>query len=152
MSLRTMGLAAVVCVIAFPAMAEEAGRYQLERSDNGFVRLDTVTGEMSLCRETGDGLSCETARDDVADLRRERDRLRDENRDLRRENEDMHRELDTRGDYSSDDLPSDEEMEHMASWFERMMTIMMRTMRHVDEEMNCDPNAEDCDNRDRNGN
>lgn len=150
MSLRTMMIAAAALLVALPAMAEENGRYQLERSENGFVRLDTMTGEMSLCRETESGLSCEMTHDDVADLRRERDQLRHENRDLARENQRLRDELERRGDFSEDDLPSDEEMEHIANWFERMMTIMMRTMRNVEDEVDCQ-NDEDCRDRDRNG-
>lgn len=138
MSLRTMGLFVVAMLIALPAAAQENGRYQLERGEEGFVRLDTVTGDMTLCRETASGLACDATRDDTSDLRRDRDRLLDENRDLRRENERLRDELASRGDFSESDLPSDEEMEHIATWFERMMSIMMRTARHVDDEMNCE--------------
>ena len=93
MSLRTMGFAAAMVLAALPAAAEENGRYQLERGEEGFVRLDTVTGDMTLCRETASGLSCDATRDDTSDLRRDRDRLRDEVRGLRRENERLRDEL-----------------------------------------------------------
>lgn len=151
MSLRTMGILAAVLFLALPAMAEENGRYQLERGEEGFVRLDTVTGNMTLCRETANGLACDATRDDTSDLRRDRDRLRDENRELQRENERLRAELDDRGVYSDGDLPSEEEMEHIATWFERMMAIMMRTARNVEEEANCRDN-DDCHDRDRDGN
>ena len=59
MSLRTMGLAAAMIIVALPAAGQENGRYQLERGEEGFVRLDTVTGDMTLCRETGSGLACD---------------------------------------------------------------------------------------------
>jgi len=150
MSLRTIGLAAAMIMIALPAVAQDNGRYQLERGEEGFVRLDTVTGDMTLCRETANGLSCDATRDDTSDLRRDRDRLRDENRELSSENERLRAELDRRGDFSEDDLPSDEEMEHIATWFERMMAIMMRTARNVEDEANCRDN-DDCQDRDGDG-
>lgn len=148
MSLRTMGLAAAMIIVALPATAQDNGRYQLERGEEGFVRLDTVTGDMTLCRETANGLACDATRDDTSDLRRDRDRLRDENRDLRRENERLRADLERFENRSVDDLPSDEEMEHIATWFERMMAIMMRTARNVEDEANCRDN-DDCHDRDR---
>lgn len=150
MSLRTIGFAAAVALIALPAAAQDNGRYQLERGEEGFVRLDTVTGDMTLCRETESGLACDTTRDDTSDLRRDRDRLRDENRDLQRENERLHAELERYEDFSAEeDLPSEEEMEHIANWFERMMTIMMRTARNVEDEMNCEGDDSCDDHHDR---
>jgi len=150
MSLRTMGFVAAMVLFALPAAAQDNGRYQLERGEEGFVRLDTVTGDMTLCRETASGLSCDATRDDTSDLRRDRDRLRDENRDLRRENERLRADLERFEDRSIDDLPSDEEMEHIATWFERMMAIMMRTARNVEDEANCRDN-DDCQDRDGDG-
>lgn len=146
MSLRTMGLAAAMIIVALPATAQDNGRYQLERGEEGFVRLDTVTGDMTLCRETANGLACDATRDDTSDLRRDRDRLRDENRDLRRENERLRADLERFENRSVDDLPSDEEMEHIATWFERMMAIMMRTARNVEDEANCREN-DNCHDR-----
>ena len=148
MSLRTIGCLAAALLFASPALAQENGRYQLERGDGGFVRLDTVTGEMTLCRETGNGLSCERSREQDMDLRRDRDQLRDEVRELRRENERLRDELAHYDDYRTDELPSDEEMEEIAGWFERMMAIMMRTMRNVEDEMDCEENG-DCREEDR---
>ncbi len=137
MSLRTMGLVTVAVLLALPAAAQENGRYQLERGVEGFVRLDTATGDLALCRETGGGLNCSAADEDMRNLRRERDRLRYENRELRSENEHLRYELVHFGENDANELPSDEEMEHIANWFERMMTIMIRTMRDVEDEANC---------------
>lgn len=45
MSLRTIGVSVTLaCLMILPVAAEESGRYQLERSESGFARLDTVTG------------------------------------------------------------------------------------------------------------
>ncbi len=135
MSLRPICFVAAAMLLALPAGAQESGRYSLERGEDGFVRLDTMTGEMSLCRETGDGLSCDTARDDAAELRRERDRLHDENRELARENEQLRDELARYDDFSTEGLPSEEEIEEVATWFERVLVIMARTMRNAEEQI-----------------
>ena len=125
MTLRTIGMGIVFAgLVMMPAAAQDGSRYQLERGEDGFVRLDTYTGQMSLCREVRGDLRCEAADDDLADLREENQRLRD---DLRH-----------RGDNASNDLPSEEEMEEIAGWFEHMMAIMMRTMRNAEEEMEQD--------------
>ena len=36
-------------------------RYQMHATEKGFVRLDTLSGEVSTCREDGDALVCELA-------------------------------------------------------------------------------------------
>lgn len=45
-------------LLAGPASAQQEQRYQLERTADGYVRLDTRTGEMSHCEETGTELVC----------------------------------------------------------------------------------------------
>jgi hypothetical protein len=48
-----------------PSLAQAADeRFQLERTDNGYVRLDTKTGRTSLCQERGDQLVCRMATED----------------------------------------------------------------------------------------
>ena len=40
-------------VLAGASLAAATERYRLERSDSGYVRMDTQTGEMSTCEERG---------------------------------------------------------------------------------------------------
>ena len=47
-----------------PVLAQEADRYALERTDDGYVRMDKRTGEMSICTETSGQLVCKLAADD----------------------------------------------------------------------------------------
>lgn len=35
------------------ALAQNEERYRLERTENGYVRMDTETGTMTLCQERG---------------------------------------------------------------------------------------------------
>jgi hypothetical protein len=48
------------------AFAEEAAvnRYTMEKTDNGFIRLDTQTGEMSICTQKAGQLVCRLAADE----------------------------------------------------------------------------------------
>lgn len=57
-------LALATCIPT--ASAQEPGaaqgeRYRLERSANGYVRMDTATGAISLCREEAGRLACAPA-------------------------------------------------------------------------------------------
>jgi hypothetical protein len=49
-----------------PAFAQEpvANRFTLEKTGNGFVRMDTETGEMSICTEREGQLVCRLAADE----------------------------------------------------------------------------------------
>ncbi len=53
-------------ILSAPALAQEAksSRYTMEKTVNGFVRLDTLTGEMSLCVEQSGQIVCKLAADE----------------------------------------------------------------------------------------
>jgi hypothetical protein len=61
-----LSLAALVASGAGPAFAQEpvANRFTLEKTGNGFVRMDTETGEMSICTEREGQLVCRLAADE----------------------------------------------------------------------------------------
>lgn len=46
------------------AQAEEAGRYTMEKTDKGYIRLDTKTGDISICAEQSGQMMCKLAADD----------------------------------------------------------------------------------------
>lgn len=57
-----LALAAFVpAVLAQEPGAAEGERYRLERSAQGYVRMDTATGAISLCREEAGRLACAPA-------------------------------------------------------------------------------------------
>src|ERR1700728_3282862 len=74
-----------------PASAEDAppgndeGRYPFNKVEDGFVRLDTQTGDVSLCSRRAVGWACQAAPDDRAVLENEIARLRTENAALKRD-------------------------------------------------------------------
>src|SRR3954453_23346484 len=68
--------AALVSFVAASAFSEETERYRLEKSANGYVRMDTQTGAMSICEERSGQLVCKMAADERAAFQDEVDRLR----------------------------------------------------------------------------
>lgn len=77
---------ALAGLVAVPALAQEPERYRLERTDKGFVRMDTTTGQMAICEENSGQLVCRTSTDERAayedridDLERRVDALEQQN-------------------------------------------------------------------------
>ncbi|QKV19325.1 hypothetical protein [Oricola thermophila] len=101
---------------AGPAAAADAGRYVMEKTDEGYVRMDTATGEMSICTEKGGQLVCKLAADERAAFQDALDRL--EERVSRLEDR-VGRTL---------AVPSDEEFEqgldNMEKFFRRFLGIV----------------------------
>jgi len=67
--------AALFSMVAASARSEEIDRYRLEKSTNGYVRMDTQTGAMSICEEHSGQLVCKMAADERAAYQDEIDRL-----------------------------------------------------------------------------
>jgi hypothetical protein len=88
--IRIALVTAVLCA-AGPALADDAapdtasGRYVFAKRADGFVRLDTRTGEVSLCGQKSVGWACEAAPEDRAVLESEIARLRTENAALKKD-------------------------------------------------------------------
>jgi hypothetical protein len=62
MRIAALCLAALFAAAVPPAaLAQDAGRYVLEKSGDGFVRMDRETGAMSYCTPTAEGLACKPA-------------------------------------------------------------------------------------------
>lgn len=69
----------LAAVVAVPVAANADGeRYRLEKTEDGYVRMDTATGAMSICRQDGNDLVCRAAanggtalEDEIGDLRRQ---------------------------------------------------------------------------------
>jgi predicted DNA-binding protein YlxM (UPF0122 family) len=57
------------------AQATEPDRYRLEKTPNGYVRMDTRTGEMSVCQEKWGELVCKMAADERTAVQDEIERL-----------------------------------------------------------------------------
>jgi hypothetical protein len=66
--LRTLALCLAGCVLTASAAVadDDIGRFQLEPARDGFVRLDTKTGQLSHCRRKIVGWVCDEASDDLS--------------------------------------------------------------------------------------
>jgi hypothetical protein len=72
---------------------EENGRYTLSPVADGVIRLDTRTGAVSTCSNTGAGWACYAVPDERAALDAEIGRLREENEGFKTELEKLKAEL-----------------------------------------------------------
>jgi hypothetical protein len=89
---KILAAAAFVCAaLAAPAFAEDAmpdsehGRYSFNQVAEGVLRLDSQTGQVSVCSQRAVGWACQAAPDDRTVLESEIARLRGENAVLKKE-------------------------------------------------------------------
>jgi hypothetical protein len=89
MSSKAVALAIAAVCLSTPVLADDAtpdtngGRYTLNKVTDGFVRLDTQTGEVALCSQRTVGWACQVAPEDRAAFESEIARLRGENAALK---------------------------------------------------------------------
>jgi len=88
---NTLAAAAVCIALTAPVFAEgempdsEHGRYSFSKVAEGLLRLDTQTGQVSVCSQRTVGWACQAVPDDRAVLENEIARLRTENATLKKE-------------------------------------------------------------------
>jgi hypothetical protein len=93
MTMISKGFAGVIAamIVTSPALAEDTtpgngeARYSFSKVADGFLRLDTQTGEVSLCSRRTVGWACLAAPEDRAVLENEIARLRSENATLKKD-------------------------------------------------------------------
>lgn len=67
-----------------------AARFSFERSNDGFLRMDTQTGQVAFCAARSAGWTCEAVPEERTALELEIGRLQDEVADLKRELAELH--------------------------------------------------------------
>ncbi|MGX1197465.1 hypothetical protein [Parvibaculum sp. MBR-TMA-1.3b-4.2] len=132
-----------VCAAA-PALAaepESAPRYEMERVDGGFLRLDRQTGEMSHCREIQGAWVCQLVPDERKAYEKRLGELENKNADLRKRLNDKGAEA---------ELPSEEELDKAFSFFGSFMDRFAELardfrdrMRNMDEPSAPAPQSDD---------
>jgi hypothetical protein len=86
-----VGVSLILSAMAPKLLADEAapdtagGRYMFSKTADGYLRLDTQTGEVAQCSQREVGLACLAAPEDRAVLENEIARLRRENAALKRD-------------------------------------------------------------------
>jgi len=131
--MRSVAIAtAAICLMQAASEANAAeDRYRLEKTDNGYVRMDTQTGAMSLCEEHSGQLVCKLAAD-------ERDAYQDQI-------EQLQNSLKALGDrvtalenrriaVPAPGLPTQEEFEKSMGYMERFFRRFMGMVKDFDKE------------------
>jgi hypothetical protein len=113
--------------LAAAAAEADAGRFQLEKSGDHFVRLDRQTGDMSNCQDKDGALVCRMAADERAAYEDELDRLAKRVTALEQ------------GGVIQRALPSDAEVDRSISIMERMMKSFMGMVKEFQAEENTNP-------------
>lgn len=121
---------AVLGVAVMSAGAEEPGRYTLEKSATGYVRMDTRTGEMSICEERDGQLVCKVAADERAAFQDEMDRMQQKLNGLEQRLAAVEQSPLLK---PQNLLPTDEQFEKSLSYMERFFRRFMDIVKDMDK-------------------
>lgn len=139
-------LLAVTIGVSYPGFAagEKAGRFTMSPAEGGgFVRLDTETGQMSLCQRREGDWTCRDMAEPHGGLPQEVDRLREENRRLKaeiRQMEDImlgdkHAEAPHKENRGLEfKLPSEQDVDSAMDYVTRMVRKFREKMKELEAE------------------
>lgn len=148
---RTAIACAVLAIMCLPplALAQEPdpadGRYAMSKTDDGFLRLDTRTGMVSVCRRKATDWVCESVADERAMMEREITRLEQENGELReriarleKPAEPAEPQAKEPGSPETDkfefELPSKQDMDKVMTFFEDVMRRLRDMVKSMEQE------------------
>ncbi|MGF6155274.1 hypothetical protein M2267_000502 [Ensifer sp. KUDG1] len=101
------------------------GRYSMQKSETGIARLDTQTGEVSLCQEKDGQLVCRMAADERAAFEQELDLLT-------KRVEALEKTAKAGESVAKQDLPAEEEIDRAMGIMERMMRRFMDIVKDLE--------------------
>lgn len=130
-------LLAAASFLALPAAAQDGpadNRYSMQPVDGGVVRMDNVTGEMSLCRVEDKKMVCDMATDRQSALQDRIDRLAERVDRLEGRMTDRRAETKT--------LPGDKDLDRAMNAFERVMRRLFRMVDDLNRDFGKDPGPE----------
>ena len=138
--MRTIhALIAVAALATVPAQAQDDERFRLEHTEDGYVRLDTVTGRTALCREQGSQLVCRMAVEDRAAYDTRLDELESKVAAL----EDRIATLEER--WPELRLPDAEDFDQTMNHVERFLRRFLGIARDLEREMDGEQTEPDAD-------
>ena len=122
---------AIAAALPASAAAQDTDRYTLERSGDGYVRMDRRTGEMSICSERTGQLVCKLAADERSAFQDEVDRLQERLTGLEKRVAELEtvRRIDPQAL-----LPTDEQFEKSLGYMERFFRRFMDIVRDFDKD------------------
>lgn len=145
--LATATLALVASAAALSAADERPARYTMTPTEGGFLKLDTETGAVSLCKKSGDAFTCNLVPDSEQKLAKENEALR---ADLKRLKDDVKQleEIAGLGEPKPGDgppseprpggqgklqLPSEKDVDRAFDYFEAMMKKLKERLKRLEE-------------------
>ena len=114
--------AAPALAVDAPDVSTENGRYAMTPAPDGFLRLDTRTGAVSLCTVASGAVACRASAEERRALEDEVDRLTQENARLKQAADPSH-------PASKYGIPNDQDVDRALSVAERFMKRMMKILR-----------------------
>jgi exonuclease VII small subunit len=118
-----------VFLLAAPALAQQDDRFALEKSGDGFVRMDRQTGEMSYCSVEAGALACRPAAT-AGSRDAEVARLQEAIAALDRRIVALENSLAARFEST---LPTEEQFEQTMSYMERVLRGIMGIVRDMEK-------------------
>lgn len=128
---RAIIAASALVLVSAPAYAQDEDRYVLERTDQGFVRMDRRSGEMSACTEDGARLVCKLAADERTAYQDEIDRLQASVEALAARIERLENSPTAR---LESQLPSQEEFSRTMSYMEQFLRRFMGVVKDIEKD------------------
>jgi len=151
-----VGMAILVAASAATAQDPRPGRYTMHKTDDGFVRLDTDTGAVSLCRKTSSGWGCNAISDASPSMGPSHDgprsnggpppysgpeNLAAQNAELKAEIQRLEELLELRGSRKppaagkngSFKLPTEGEVDQALDYFERMLKKFQERLKRLEK-------------------
>ena len=123
--------AALCSLVAASAHSEETDRYRLEKSADGYVRMDTATGAMSICQEHSGQFVCKMAADERTAYQDEIDRLQTSVKALDERVARLENSLSSRLESK---LPSEEDFNKTMGYMERFLRSFMDIVKDMDKQ------------------
>ena len=120
----------LVAIITSFAAHAETGRFVMEETDEGYVRMDTQTGSISICTIENNQLVCKMAADERAALNQDLAKLEDRIIILEKRIENAMPVIE------GNELPTEEEFERGLGYMEKFMRRFMGIARELDEPNN----------------
>ncbi len=121
----------LLTMAASVAQAQDAERYTLEKSGQGFVRMDRTTGEMSICEERSGQLVCKLAADERSAFQDEIDRLEGNVKALDERVAKLESGLSAKLDQA---LPTDEQIDRTVDTMQRFLRGFMGIVKELENE------------------
>ena len=118
--------------VGAPAIAQDDARYAIEKSENGYVRMDSQTGEMSICEERSGQLVCKLAADERSAFESEIDRLQ-------QSLDELSKRVGALESAPKSILPTEDEFSQTMTYMQRFFRGFMDIVKEFDRDLRGDP-------------